>query len=531
MNFEKLDEMASHEGGLSRRLFVSFLASLSTLPVLGLTSCSSAQKLSSLKSNPFTLGVASGDPDHEGMILWTKLAPSPLQLDGGMPPESFVEVEWEIAADENMQKTVQSGTTLATPHLGHSVHVETKGLKADSWYWYRFRVGQYESMIGRTRTMPLDNILPDKLRFAMTSCQNFEQGLFTAYEQMIEDDVDLVFHLGDYIYEYKGKKFGVRKHLGPEIENLAQYRQRYAQYKLDPLLQKMHAMCPWWLTWDDHEFDNNCAGDISEEKGVDKIRYLKRRAAAYQAYYEMMPLRASALPMGPDMKLYRRAKFGRLADFLVLDTRQYRTDQPNGDHKKPLTEDSMSQKNTMLGKQQKGWMYKSLIQSQSRWNVLTQQVMMGMVNRQRTEGKPAVYSMDQWPGYSAEKMAIMRFMAERNISNPIVLTGDIHSNWVNQLRVDDFKPETSPVAVEFVTTSLSSGGNGTAAPKSRDAYLSNNPCVKHFDAFRGYILCELTPDKWLSHFKATDEVMKPGGMTKTTVSYQVNSGSSEVFKV
>ncbi|MCM8542522.1 MAG: PhoD-like phosphatase N-terminal domain-containing protein, partial [Lentisphaeraceae bacterium] len=231
MKFEKLDELAKHQGGLNRRLFMSFIASLSALPIIGLSSCAGARKLSSLKENPFTLGVASGDPDHEGMVLWTKLAPKPLQLDSGMPIDAFVEVTWEVASDDEMKNIIQSGIALATPHLGHSVHVETKGLDPDSWYWYRFRVGQYESAIGRTRTMPLDNVLASKLRFAVTSCQNFEHGLFTAYEQMIQDDVDLVFHLGDYIYEYKGFDNKTRKHIGPEIENVAQYRQRYAQYK------------------------------------------------------------------------------------------------------------------------------------------------------------------------------------------------------------------------------------------------------------------------------------------------------------
>lgn len=531
MNFENLDELARHQGGLNRRLFTSFLASLSALPIVGLSSCAGAKQLSSFKENPFTLGVASGDPDHEGMVLWTKLAPKPLQLDSGMPINAFVEVSWEVASDENMKSIIQSGTALATPHLGHSVHVETKGLDPDRWYWYRFNVGQYESIIGRTRTMPLDHVMPDKMRFAVTSCQHWESGLFTAYEQMLEDDVDLVFHLGDYIYEYAGKDKRVRKHIGPEIKNIAQYRQRYAQYRTDPSLQKMHAHCPWWLTWDDHEFDNNCAGDISEEKGVDKISYLKRRAAAYQAYYEMMPLRTSSMPMGPDMKLYRKARFGQLADFLVLDTRQYRTDQPNGDHNKPLNEDAYNPNNTLLGKTQKGWMYKSLIQSESRWNVLTQQVMMGMVNRQRSDGKAAIYSMDQWPGYASEKMAIMRFLAERNISNPVVLTGDIHSNWVNELRVDDFKMDSKLVATEFVTTSLSSGGNGSEALKSAETYKSNSPFVKFFNAERGYILCELTPEKWVSHYKVIDQVTKLGGKTSIRASYQVNSGSPQVHKI
>lgn len=528
MDFERLDQFARHEGSISRRLFTSYLAALSSVPWIGMSADAKGSKTSHFSSTPFTLGVASGDPDHEGMVLWTKLAPEPLEPNGGMDLDAFTEVTWELAHDEEMRDIVQSGTALATPHLGHTIHVETHGLEPDRWYSYRFRVGEYTSPTGRTRTMPEDHVLTNRLRFAVTSCQNYEQGLYTAYEQMMADEPDLIFHLGDYIYEYAGNPKRIRTHVGPEIETLEQYRQRYNQYRTDPLLQQMHAHCPWWVTWDDHEFDNNCAADISEENGVDKIAYLKRRAAAYQAYYEMMPLRASACPMGPDMKLYRRARCGRLADFLVLDTRQYRTDQPNDDHNKPLNEAALSPNNTMLGKRQRGWLCRSLIRSQSRWNVLTQQVMMGMVNRQTKENEEAIYSMDQWPGYAAEKMALMRFLQERNISNPVVLTGDIHTNWANELRVDDLQPEGPPIASEFVATSLSSGGNGAAKRPHSDLYLANNPCVKFYNAERGYILCDLTPERWISHYKVVDEILKPGGKTTVRASFLVNAGDATV---
>ncbi len=528
MDFNRLDQLARHEGGISRRLFTSYLAALSSVPWVGLSAEDKGTRTSKFSNNPFTLGVASGDPDHEGMVLWTKLAPKPLEVNGGMPLDAFTEVTWEVAHDEGMSEIVQSGTAVATPHLGHTLHVETHGLESDRWYHYRFRVGDYASPVGRTRTMPADSVLSEKLRFAVTSCQNYEQGLYTAYEQMMADEPDLVFHLGDYIYEYAGNPTRIRTHVGPEIETLEQYRQRYNQYRTDPLLQQMHAHCPWWVTWDDHEFDNNCANDISEQKGVDKISFLKRRAAAYQAYYEMMPLRASACPMGPDMKLYRGARFGRLADFFVLDTRQYRTDQPNGDRNKPLNEEAMSPSNTMLGQQQRGWLQQSLIQSESQWNVLTQQVMMGLANRQTKESEEAIYSMDQWPGYANERNELVRFLEERNISNPVVLTGDIHSNWVNELRVDDLKPEGAPVATEFVATSLSSGGNGEAKRSHHDLYLANNPGTKFYNAERGYILCELTPESWISHYKVVDDVLKPGGQTTVRASFRVNAGDATV---
>lgn len=224
MDFNRLDQFVRHEGGISRRLFASYLSALSSVPWVGLRSEEKGTHSSKFPSNPFTLGVASGDPNHEGMVLWTKLAPEPLELNGGMPLDSFTEVIWEVAKDEGMHEIVQSGIALATPHLGHTLHIETCGLAPDCWYWYRFRVGEYASPIGRTRTMPEDHVLAESLRFAVTSCQNFEQGLYTAYSQMMADEPDLVFHLGDYIYEYEGKPNRVRFHVGPEIETLEQYR-------------------------------------------------------------------------------------------------------------------------------------------------------------------------------------------------------------------------------------------------------------------------------------------------------------------
>lgn len=531
MNFNHLDQLARHEGGISRRLFTSYVAALSSVPWLGLSNQNRGTNKTKFSSNPFTLGVASGDPNHEGMVLWAKLAPKPLELNGGMPLDALTEVTWELANDEAITDIVQSGIAPATPHLGHTLHVETHGLEPDRWYFYRFRIGEYASPIGRTRTMPEDHVLSEKLRFAVTSCQNFEQGLYTAYEQMMADEPDLVFHLGDYIYEYAGNPQRIRTHVGPEIETLEQYRQRYNQYRTDPLLQKMHAHCPWWVTWDDHEFDNNCANEISEEKGIDKVSFLKRRAAAYQAYYEMMPLRASACPMGSDMKLYRSGKFGRLANFFVLDTRQYRTNQPNDDGNKPLNEGALNPENTMLGHQQRGWLKQSMIQSNSQWNVLAQQIMMGIANRQTKENGEPVYSMDQWPGYVNERNKLVRFLKERDISNPVVLTGDIHSNWVNELRVDDLQPDGPLIATEFVATSLSSGGNGEAKRSHHDLYLTNNPGVKFYNAERGYIICDVTPERWISHYRVVNDVLAPGGKTTTRTSFRVNAGYAKVHPV
>ncbi len=526
MNEEMTDINHAEYADKSRRRFLAFSAGLPAFATLA--KCARTCK-ANLTSDPFTLGVASGDPDHQSVVLWTRLAPSPLVPGGGMPAQA-TEVHWEIATDESMKQVVASGKEVATPQLGHSVHVEANGLQADRWYWYRFRCGDALSPVGRTRTLPVPGSEPERLKFVFASCQNYEQGLFTAYEQMARDEIDLLFHLGDYIYEYAAGRNGkVRTHLGDEISSLDDYRIRYSQYRADPLLQNMHAKCPWLVTWDDHEFDNNCASDISEEVEVDPVDFLVRRANAYQAYWEMMPLRKSNMPRGADMRLYRQTSFGRLADFQVLDTRQYRSDQPNGDKRSPLNEAALSNQQTILGRQQRGWLCRNLIRSNATWNVLAQQVMMGMVDRAGDPDNPS-YSMDQWPGYAYERMRMVEFMKTRQVSNPVVLTGDIHSNWVNELRVDDRQDSSPSVATEFVATSLSSGGNGVDEPKNLPQLLSANNCVKYHNAERGYVRCDVTAGTWKADFMVVDDVLKPGGKTFVRKSFVVESGQPQVHE-
>ena len=509
-----------HEGGISRRLFLAYSSALLAIPVLG-QQVDGVQRSVSFSSDPFTLGVASGDPDSTGAVLWTRLAPSPLEPDGGMPPVG-VEVRWEVAEDPEMRKVVRSGTETATPALAHSVHVEVSGLAPDRWYWYRFHSGTATSPIGRMRTLPDAAASPERLRFAFASCQHFEAGLFTAYEQMARDELDLVFHLGDYIYEAAGRDGAVRKHVGPKLATLADYRIRHSQYRSDPLLQAMHARCPWFVTWDDHEVENNYAAGISERNGVDPAKFLIQRANAYQAYYEMMPLRRRSMPQGPDMQLYRRASFGRLADFLVLDTRQYRSDQPTDKKRAPLNDDALNPRNTLLGPKQRQWLYSSLGSSTSTWNVLAQQVMMGMVDR--IAGEEVGYSMDQWPGYAHERIELVKFLEESRVSNPVVLTGDIHSNWVNDLHVDDRQPDRPVIATEFVGTSISSGGNGNARPKNLDAVLAENPGVRFHNQQRGYVRCTVTPQDWRSEFMVTEDVTRPGAVTSKLATFVVEAG-------
>ncbi len=389
LDLSKLQDAIRYEGGISRRLFLAYSASLSAIPLLGRQSASKTHK-PNLATDPFGVGIATGDPTPDGVVLWTRLAPQPLQPNGGMDSQP-VEVTWEIADDDAMRRVVHRGTAVATPDLAHSVHVEVNGLAPDRWYWYRFRVGDAESPIGRTRTTPAEDFTPQKLRFAFASCQDYEDGHYTAYEHMANDDLDMVFHLGDYIYEDAPNDGLVRKVVGTELQSLDDYRLRYAQYKSDPLLQAMHARCPWIVTWDDHEVSNDYAGEFSEEPVIDPAKFLVRRAAAYQAYYETMPLRKESLPRGPNMRLYRKMSFGRLAEFLVLDTRQYRTDQPYAGEKHDIDDLAASPKATILGGQQMQWLQSSLARSTARWNVLAQQVMMAAV-----DFTPGVSKSSRW---------------------------------------------------------------------------------------------------------------------------------------
>lgn len=367
--------------GVERREFLRYVAAVSAIPSIAVQADDQVMQPPRFSENPFTLGVASGDPEPDGVVLWTRLAPQPLE-GGGMPNEP-VPTQWEVAEDEAFSKVVRKGVAWAMPQLGHSVHVEVDGLEPHRWYFFRFHAGKETSPTGRTRTAPLSDALPDRMRFAFTSCQHFESGYFNGYPHMQKEDLDLVIHLGDYIYEYAGHDQRPRKHIGGEIESLDDYRVRYSQYRLDPTLQETHRLFPWLVTWDDHEFDNNYANLVSEEDGVSPEEFLARRMNAYQAYYEFMPLRRRSFPQGPHMTLYRSCQYGRLANFHVLDTRQYRTDQPNGDHQKPMTGKVFDPQATILGKDQEYWLMTSLLTSPSTWNVLAQQVMMAPLNREK----------------------------------------------------------------------------------------------------------------------------------------------------
>jgi alkaline phosphatase D len=480
---------------------------------------------------PFTLGVASGDPLSDSVVLWTRLAPDPLN-GGGMSQES-VRVKWEIAKDDDFKQIVKQGTELATPELAHSVHVEVDGLKPNKIYYYRFKSGHEISPVGKTKTLPAIGASIASMRFAFASCQQYEHGFYTAYEHMAKEKLDLVFHLGDYIYEHGPNEYvvstgSVRTHSGPEIITLEDYRNRHAQYRSDANLKAAHAAFPWFVTWDDHEVENNYA-NIIPEKGQSVEEFIKRRAAAYQAYYEHMPLRRSSMPHGADMKLFRNFTYGNLASFYVLDTRQYRDDQANNDGTKAHTAESLDPNRTALGKEQESWLLKGLGDSKSHWNVLAQQIFFSQ-RKFGTDTTPT-YSMDSWDGYPASRQRITDYANNKNINNLIVLTGDVHASWASNIMTDFNNPNSKIIGAEFVGTSITSGGNGADKRADTDSILERNPNLKFFNDYRGYVRCTVTQDKVQADYRVVPFVTEPGAAISTRASFVYEKDGKGLEKV
>lgn len=474
----------------------------------------------SFSAYPFSLGIASGDPLPDSVVLWTRLAPEP--LNGGGMPDVNVPVQWQVALDENMRKVVRRGRAIATPEFAHSVHVEVGGLQPERWYWYQFKVGNEISPVGRTRTAPARDARVDKFRFAFANCQDWQNGYYTAYQHLAQEELDLVVHLGDYIYEYGPQPGGPRQHNSPEIVTLADYRNRHALYKTDSNLQAAHAAFPWIVTWDDHEVENNYASFIPEENQSSEA-FMTRRANAYKAYYEHMPLRLSSLPQGPYLQLYRRFAFGDIAEFNVLDTRQYRSDQPCDDGLKPRCPEALDPNATMTGTEQEQWLFQGLSDSQARWNVIAQQVMMGQYDFNALPDQE-VFNMDQWDGYVAARDRLLGFLQQRQPNNPVVITGDIHSSWVHDLKTDFNNPNSPTVATEFVGTSISSDFPEVFIPPTVAA-LSNNPHTKFFDGKnRGYVRCHLTHETWQSDYRVVSTIREQSATISTLASFVTQNG-------
>lgn len=479
-----------------------------------------AQQAPRFAADPFALGVASGYPHPGGMVLWTRLV-------GGIDPVDMP-VRWEIGADEGMRNIVASGSSTAEGAWAHSVRVEAKGLEPDRWYWYRFMAGDAVSAVGRTRTAPRLDAKVDRLRFAFASCQHMEQGWFGAHRHIAADAPDLVAFLGDYIYESSWGKDHVRKHTGGEPYTLEDYRARYALYKSDPDLQAAHAACPWIVTWDDHEVDNDYADDRSQD-GTEREAFLLRRAAAYRAFYEHMPLPARMQPRGPDMRIYTQVGWGSLGRFYMLDDRQYRSWQAcvrrnrrGGSNTLDVERcDALADpQRTMLGLAQERWLEGALSGSRSQWNILAQQTLMARFDQKPGPGRNAW--TDGWDGYPVARQRLLNHLELQKIANPVVIGGDVHCFEVADLKLDFDDPSSRTVASEFVTSSITS----QAWPQERlDKFLPDNPHLKRVDSrYRGYARVEVTAKSMRVEQRAMDSVQSREAACSSLTTFVVEEG-------
>jgi alkaline phosphatase D len=483
---------------------------------------------------PFQLGVASGDPSADGFVIWTRLAPEPFEIGYGMPMAP-VAVDWEVSTDRGFKTVVAKGTAVAPPELGHSVHVEVAGLEPARDYWYRFTAGKERSLVGRARTAPTAGSAVDRVRFAVAGCQHYENGYYTAYRRLAEDNPDFVFCYGDYIYEGRGNRVwngakgpveNVRQHFGGEIYSLDDYRRRYAQYKMDTDLQAAHAAAPWFAVWDDHEIDNNWVSDLDQDGTDPKIFNLRRQAAA-QAYYENMPLRASSFPVGSAIQIYRRAAYGRLLELNLLDTRQFRSDQPCGD--KFVACATLDRPDAeVMGLRQEKWLIEGLTASKATWNVLAQQVM--MMDLDRAPGPDVVVNPDSWAGYRTPRERLLKMIRDRKIANPVVLTGDEHQNFAGELQLDGAHPDARPIASEFVVTSISSGGDGVDQTPEFAKIQAANPQLKFNNSQRGYAICDVTPERWVTEFKVLDAITRRDGALTTRKKLAIEAGDPRLVE-
>ena len=495
----------------------------------------SAWSQAAFSGNPFSIGVASGSPTHDSVVLWTRLmAPGLMPL----PDAGPVTVRWELAHDEGFSRIVQAGQTPALPELAHSVHVEVAGLDPDRWYWYRFMAGDVASPAGRTRTFPAPHAPAQKLRLAYASCQRWEHGYFSAYRHMLREDLDAVLFLGDYIYEYPNASRAVRVPTGGWVTTLDDYRQRYALHKGEPELQAMHAACPWLMAWDDHEVQNDYAGRQAGD-GPGVMDFMARRAAAYQAFYEHMPVRASVLTRaitgmaaGAEMRMYWQQRFGQLATIVLLDDRQYRDPQActrggrlGSSQVDPGTCAAWNDPSrTLLGAAQERWVDAELARAGAGWTIIGQQTLFGQRDFRLGPGQ-SLWN-DGWDGYAAARQRLIDSLQRHRVANPVLLGGDVHENWVGHVKADYGRPDSAALGVEFCGTSITSR-SGTKQTVSQ--LLAENPHFVFADTERkGYGVAEFTPQRVTTTLRVVDDVTQRETRIETLARFVVEAGRHQV---
>ncbi|MEN9843727.1 MAG: Alkaline phosphatase precursor [Pseudomonadota bacterium] len=492
------------------------------------------------RSNPFALGVASGEPRPDAVLLWTRLYPgapavgesaSRLQLlahfqeQSGLNAQQACVVHYDVFSDEALRHRVKQGQVRTHAGRGWSVHARVTGLEPNRPYWYRFRCGEAVSPVGRTRTAPALGAATAQMRIALTSCQHYEQGYYAAHAEIAQQSLDVVLFAGDYIYESSNPKYRIRPHTGGMPSTLDQYRERHALYKLDPDLQACHAAHPWVCTWDDHEVENDYAG-IHNIRYQDAESFLQRRAAAYQAYFEHMPVWPGANDHGPHQRIHSHYQWGDLVDWWMLDCRQYRNAQPCRDPLKGggrvvvACDERDDPRRTMLGSAQEQWFSDSFKAAKAHWRLVVQSTQISSTSLPTPVGR-SIFT-DGWDGYPVARQRLIHTLAQAPKGTVVTLGGDVHMNVAADLRQVPNDPHSPIVAAELVTTSITSRGMGES---TLARIREHNPDIRHARSDeRGYTLIDVQREHITATFRATPHPVQAGATLSTQAQYTLRHG-------
>jgi alkaline phosphatase D len=531
---------------LTRRGFLGQAAPWALLPLL--PRCDGDdQDDTDIGESPFSHGVASGDPLVDRVLLWTRISPEAISTGAAAAAAATepIEVEWSIALDPDLDQVVGSGSASTDGSVDYTVKVDALGLDPATTYYYQFRAFGRKSPVGRTRTLPVGAV--EQLSIAVVSCANYPAGYFHAYRLLSErDELAFVLHLGDYLYEYGNGDYGDGTPLGrvpdPVHENLTldDYRRRHAQYKQDVDLQALHLAHPFVAVWDDHEVANDAWRDGAQNhQAGTEGDYAARKAAAFQAYFEWMPVR---LPDAAEpARVFRSLRIGDLADLILLDTRHFARDLQPADACSPA--ELADPERNLLGAEQEAWLLGELSRSQAdavTWRLLGQQVMMAQLLNPLI-GSTCVANADQWDGYAANRARLLSAWAEGELTNIVVLTGDIHSSWASDISADPFDPSrydaatgAGSVAVEFVTPAVSSPGIADAdqAAVLQQLIATTHPHIKFAEVNRqGYMLLELSHERVQASWYHVGDVRAPVVSEELVARFQALAGANHVTPV
>ncbi|MEV7561924.1 alkaline phosphatase D family protein [Streptomyces sp. NPDC089795] len=544
--------LTSSQSAATPRRRTVVLAAAATAALAPLTSLGASAAHAAGVAPAFLHGVASGDPLPDGVLLWTRVTPTPEAVPGsGLGPAT--QVSWEVASDKGFSRIVGSGTVTASAATDHTVKVDVRGLQPQTAYWYRFTAGATVSPVGRTLTTPTHEATTDGVRFGVVSCANWESGYFSAYRHLAaRTDLHAILHLGDYIYEYGSggypeAKYVVRPHEPKhEIVSLADYRTRHGKYKTDADLQALHHAHPIIAIWDDHEFANDAwAGGAENHTPGAEGEWAARAAAAKQAYFEWMPVRASIAGT-----VYRRLRFGTLADLHLLDLRSFRSQQVkigSGSVDDP--------ERTITGRAQLDWLKAGLAGSEATWKLVGTSVMISPVAFGSLpahllkplakllglpEGGLAI-NVDQWDGYTDDRKELLGHLKDRGVKNTVFLTGDIHMAWANEVPMNMATyPGSGTAATEFVVTSVTSDNlddmlhvlPDTLSLVAESAIKAANWHVKWLDMdAHGYGVLDVTAERSQMDYYVVSDKRQQGATSAWSRSYRTLNGTQKVERV